>query len=121
MKLTNKDIMEQYPNIRPHLMVPDFMGAFAYCVVGQNPNGARSLVPYIGPALIAFEKHVKGYFSIDHLPQSFGIPDLERVLDAAMELPAIEVLNRMAPDFICLGALTRNIKFMLLREHITQS
>ena len=40
--------------------------------------------------------------------------------DLFIAIPEILALNEMKPDFICLGALSRNVFYDILRSQITQ-
>ena len=119
-KLTNLDISTFYRNKEYWFVRNDFLGAFAYWVVYQSPYDA----PDITEALTAFEEYVarKIYKGI---PKQFTYNELSEFIneDVLESIPAIEKLNhaKKGNDFISLGALARNIFYMLLREYITQS
>jgi len=119
-KLTNKDISEQYIDIELWLMPSDFLGAFAYWVTAQNPNKG---ILEVKPSLLAFKDSIVPAFKNDLLPEKFTYDRLqEYVNDKAFEkIPEILALNEMKPDYIDLGALARNVFYMILREYITQS
>ncbi|MCP4493244.1 MAG: hypothetical protein GY820_38970 [Gammaproteobacteria bacterium] len=139
-KLTNLDISTHYRDREYWFMKSDFLAAFSYWVVAQSPYST----PDIGPALKAFEKYVDVFLipKDRHLPHRFTYEGLsESLTEEAFEtIPEILALNSpkigtggkhifvdrySTPDpdhdFIDLGALSRNIFYMLLRENITQS
>jgi len=133
-RLTNLDISENYRDSEYWFMKSDFMGAFAYWVVAQSPYSS----PDITSALKAFDKYISKYIT-DDMPENFGYEDLSNIIneDALVNVPEILELNerknkregmgfcsrydKPSPDddFIDLGALARNVFYMLLREHIT--
>ena len=134
-KLTNLDISTHYRDREYWFMRSDFLGAFAHWVVAQSPYDA----PDISDALKAFSKYV-GKKINDGVPEKFTYDELSEFLsdDIFESIPAIEKLNHPKIsegvgynnrhnephpdyDFIDLGALARNVFYMLLRENITQS
>ena len=134
-KLTNLDISTHYKDREYWFMRSDFMGAFAYWVVVQSPYDA----PYFTQALKAFEKYVSNHIA-DGMPKQFTYTELSEFIneDIFETIPEINLLNRplissgqdydnryTEPhpnfDFIDLGALARNVFYMILRENITQS
>lgn len=134
-KLTNLDISTHYRDREYWFMRSDFMGAFAYWVVVQSPYDA----PYFTQALKAFEKYVSSHIE-DGIPKQFTYDELDEFIneDIFEAIPEINLLNRPLIssgqaydnrhnkshpnfDFIDLGALARNIFYMVLRENITQS
>jgi len=135
-ELTNHDISTHYRDREYYFMRSDFLGAFSYWVVAQSPYD----VPELTPALKAFEKMVSNKIK-DGIPAKFTYESLKQFIneDIFEVIPEIEILNHpkisegvgyqnrhnelpMNPDydFIDLGALARNVFFMLLRESITQ-
>ena len=134
-KLTNLDISTHYKDREYWFMRSDFMGAFAYWVVAQSPYDA----PYFTQALKAFEKYIANHIE-DGIPKQFTYNELSEFIneDIFETIPEINLLNRPLIssgqaydnrynephpnfDFIDLGALARNVFYMLLRENITQS
>ena len=133
-RLTNLDISTHYRDREYCFMRSDFLGAFAYWVVAQSPYDT----PDISDALNAFSEYVCR--KIDNgMPEKFTYDELNEFLsdDIFESIPEIEKLNhpnisegagynnshnKPHPDydFIDLGALSRNIFYMLLRESITQ-
>jgi len=134
-KLTNLDISTHYKDKEFYFIRSDFMGAFAYWVVSQSPYDA----PDINEALTAFSKHVNERIPED-TPVKFTLDEVKEFIneDVFENIPAIEKLNHRKngregmgfcsrydkphpdDDFIDLGALARNISYMLFRESITQ-
>lgn len=130
MKLTNKDIAENYRDKKYLLMRSDLLGAFVYWIIIQSPYDT----PDITEALIAFNKYISKRFK-DNIPEIFTYDELgkfinEDIFEAIPEIeklnhPKIERVSYNEPhnpdhDFIDLSALARNIFFMLLREYITE-
>jgi hypothetical protein len=118
-RLTNLDISTQHRDIEFYALPSEFSAAFAYWVIVQNPN--RALID-IRLALTAFNHHVLTFFEKPTIPEQFDFARLQGVIneDAFASIPDILALNELKPDFIDLGALARNIFYMILREHITQ-
>jgi len=135
MKLTNRDISENHRDGEYWFMRSNLLGAFAYWVVAQSPYDA----PDISLALTAFGEYVSERVA-DGMPEKFTYDELsDFISDKVFEsIPEIEALNhprvssgpgyenrhqKMHPDydFIDLGALARNVFYMILRESITQS
>lgn len=130
MKLTNRDISENHRKGEYWFMRGDFLGAFAYWVVKQSPYDT----PDILSALQAFGSYVSKRIA-DGQPEKFTYDELSDFISEKVfeSIPEIEVLNypkissgrhkKMHPDydFIDLGALARNVFYMILRESITQS
>ncbi len=134
-RLTNLDIKTHYRDRECWFMMSDFLGAFAYWVVAQSPYHD----PDISSPLSAF----RGYLAFiypDNLPKKFTYEELAMIIhkDVFEAIPAVEALNHpkisegvgyrnrhSEPhpdyDFIDLGALARNVFYMILRENITQS
>ena len=116
-------------------MRSDFLGAFAYWVVAQSPYDT----PDILSPLQAFGAYVSERVA-DGMPKKFTYDELsDFISDKVFEsIPEIEALNhskvssgpgyenrhtKMHPDydFIDLGALARNVFYMILRQSITQA
>ena len=57
------------------------------------------------------------------MPVKFAYEELSEIVnDKVFEsIPEILALNEMKPDFIDLGALARNVFFMILRQYITEA
>jgi len=137
-KLTNLDISTNFRDVDYYFMKSDFMASFAYWVVYQSPYAA----PNITMPLRAWEKYVDVFLTPmgDDIPHKFNYDDLQnKISEKVLEsIPEIEALNHSKnnkrsgivfvtryskpnpdDDFIDLGALARNIFYMLLREYIT--
>ena len=134
MRLTNLDITTNYKDKEFWFMRSDFLGAFAYWAVAQSPYDT----PDITPALKAFNDYISG--KIQSNPVKFTYSELQEFINEKVfeSIPEIEKLNhpkidvgqkinfcdrysqpKPDYDFIDLGALARNIFFMLMRESIT--
>ena len=118
-QLTNRYISINYSDIELYVLPSDFLGAFAYWVVAQNPND--NLID-INPSLLAFKEYVFSQFVNPSIPEKFTFKLLQDIIseDVFEKIPAILDLNKLKPDFIDLSALARNVFYMILREHITQ-
>jgi len=103
-----------------YLLPEDILSAFAYWVTSQNPN--KELIN-ITPALTAYRKHTLLAFPNPKMPEEFNWNSLKALVNSDLfeEIPEILALNELKPDFIDLGALARNVFYMVLREQITQS
>ncbi len=136
-KLTNLDIRTHHKDTNFYLMKSDFLGAFAYWATSQSPYD----VPDITEALNAFDKYISVFIFKGSEVISLTYDKLNALISESVfeTLPQIEKLNHpkidtgsdhmfvsryhsIKPDydFIDLGALARNIKFMIMREYITQ-
>jgi len=135
-KLTNLDISTHYRDRKYYFMKSDFLAAFAYWVVAQSPYAA----PDITAALKAFNEYVEirigddcvEEFTYDELKGFINedvfesIPEIEKLNHAKIEqggfIASSSRYHKTKPDYdyIDLGALARNIVFMLFRESITQ-
>ena len=118
-RLTNLDISTHYSGLEFWALPSEFLGAFAYWVTAQNPN--KQLID-IRLSLSAFDAYIRSFFDNPQIPEMFDYEKLESVIneDALASIPDILELNKLEPDFIGLGALARNMFYMVLREHITQ-
>lgn len=139
-RLTNLDISTHYRDKDFYLMKSDFLGALARWLVTQSPYNS----PDITKALEAFNKHIDTVImpKDNHLPHLFTYDSLSKFInsDVFESIPEIEIFNHskidtnasfvftnrfsnIKPDydFIDLGALARNVFYMLMREYITQS
>lgn len=118
-QLTNLDISMHYRDTKFYALPSEFRGAFAYWVTAQNPN--KALID-MRLSLAAFDTYVLSFFDKPNIPEKFNFERLENMINekAFGSIPDILALNKLKPDFIDLGALARNIFYMILREHITQ-
>ena len=117
-KLTNKDISANFRDIELHLMINDFKGAFVYCVTTQNPFGCNG----IEKATNAYGLFLKNTFSEKESVVKMNYEQIKALVSEAVfeSIPEILELNQTKDDFICLGALSRNVFYMILRNQITQ-
>jgi hypothetical protein len=118
--LTNLDISTHYRDQKFYLFPSSFMSAFAYWVTKQNPN--EGFID-LRPSMIAYKAHVDTFFENPEIPVLFSFDKVKEVVndDIFEKIPEILALNTMKPDFIDLGALARNVFYMVMREYITQS
>ena len=117
--LTNLDISTHYRNQEWYFSLSSFTAAMAYWIVAQNPN--KELID-INLALKNFTTYIASFFKDKNLPERFSYKKLNSIIteENLSNLPEILKLNTLQPDFIDLGALARNVFYMLLRETITQ-
>ncbi len=136
MKLHNIDIAEKHKETEFLLMQSDFMGAFAYWVVVQSPYPT----PDIGEPLKGFYRYISGKVADGEVKKMTQKEIWEVLSDEVFEsIPEVEKLNhakieregfiasssryhktKLDYDYIDLGALARNIGYMLMRQRITQ-
>lgn len=118
-KLTNLDIFNQYKNDSFHLMIDDFKGAFAYWAASLNHNNN----PTIDIPLKAYEEYLtKRYFIKKDTVLNLKYSEIEKITSEEVfcNIPEVLALNEMKPDFISLGAFSRNVFYHILRQQITQ-
>ena len=134
-KLTNLDISTHYRDRVMYLSKSDFLGSFAYWAVSQSPYDA----PDITSALVAWDKYLIDVFPDNHMSVEFTYEKLNSLIteDVFESIPEIEELNHRKngrdgmgfssrfdtpepdDDFIDLGALAKNVFYMIMRESIT--
>lgn len=117
--LHNVDISENYRDQVFHLMLSDFTGAMAYWLVAQESNIDLD----IKKPLDAFTKYLKQkYFRKKDTVKEFTYDQLNNLIDEDLfiAIPELMELNEMEPNFYDLGALARNVFFMICRNCITQ-
>ena len=134
-KLTNLDISTHYRDREYWFMKKDFTSAFAYWVHSQSPYDT----PDTTPAIKAFADYVESFMG--ELVKQFSYEEVSSLIteDILESMPDIAILNERKngregmgfssrygqptpdDDFIDLGALARNVFYMILRENITQS
>ncbi len=117
--LTNRKIADNYKNYKFWIMPSEFIGAFAYWVYYQGKGMEMSFEA----SILAFKDHIYSAFENPNLPQEFSVPDIETLVSeqTLKGIPSVLLLNiNEDNDFIDLGALERNVKFMILRNQITQ-
>ena len=118
-ELTNNDIKRHFKDIELHLMLDDFVSAFSYWIVFQNPNS------YLGveKAIKAYENYLlKNLFKTKNSVEKLNFETIKSFVSSKIfeSIPEIFEFNQSEPDFIDLGALERNIFYMILRLEITQ-
>ena len=121
-KLTNQDISANFGDIKMHLMLNDFRGAMAYWLASQQIN--TSIKMGIDKPLNAFTKYMQQkYFKTESSVIEFTYEQLKNLVseDVFIAIPELMELNEIeGKDFYDLGALSRNVFYMILREQITQ-
>lgn len=119
-KLTKADISANYSNSKFHLMINDFKGAFACWANQQNPNDTYGVVADATQAYVEFLK--RRHFKDKNTVIEMDYKLIEKLTDEDLfiAIPEIMALNEMKPDFIDLGALSRNVFYHILREQISQ-
>ena len=121
-KLTNQDISANFGDIKMHLMLNDFRGAMAYWLASQQIN--TSIKIGIDKPLNAFTKCMQQkYFKTESSVIEFTCEQLKNLVseDVFIAIPELMELNEIeGKDFYDLGALSRNVFYMILREQITQ-
>ena len=121
-KLTNQDISANFRDIKMHLMLNDFRGAMAYWLASQQIN--TSIKIGIDKPLNAFTKYMQQkYFKTESSVIVFTYEKLKNLVseDVFIAIPELMELNEIeGKDFYDLGALSRNVFYMILREKITQ-
>ena len=121
-ELTNQDISANFGDIKMHLMLNDFRGAMAYWLASQQIN--TSIKIGIDKPLNAFTKYMQQkYFKTESSVIYFTYEKLKNLVseDVFIAIPELMELNEIeGKDFYDLGALSRNVFYMILREQITQ-
>jgi hypothetical protein len=119
-QLTNRDIAANYLDDKFHLMIDDFKGAFACWATKQNSNETYGIIADATQAYANFLQ--KKYFKSKDTVVEMDCNLIKRLTDEDLfiAIPEILALNQMKPDFIDLGALSRNVFYHILREQITQ-
>jgi len=136
--LTNLDISTHYRDTDFYFSKSDFLGAFTYWVVVQSPYDT----PDIEDALNAFNMYISVFIfkEDDIVNMKFNkltklisgevfetLPQIEKLnhpkIDTGNDFLFVDRYSNTVPDydFIDLGALARNIVYMLMRDYITQS
>ena len=121
-KLTNQDISVNFGDIKMHLMLNDFRGAMAYWLASQQINTSIKIGIY--KPLNAFTKYMQQkYFITECSVIEFTYEQLKNLVseDVFIAIPELMELNEIeGKGFYDLGALSRNVFYMILREQITQ-
>jgi hypothetical protein len=116
-RLTNRDISETYREHEFWIFRSDILSAFSYWVTSQNRNGT-----FISDKPTeAYSNYITPFFENLKVPQKLSYEKLSEMIDEKIfvTIPEILELNEMEPDFIDLGALARNVFYMVVREQIT--
>lgn len=118
--LYNREISENYQNEKFYLMIHDFRGAMAYWLARQEINTKID----INKPLDAFTKYLKQkYFKTNDTVREFSYEQLNNLIteDLFIAIPELMELNEIeGKGFYDLGALARNVFYMICREQITQ-
>ena len=103
-----------------HLMINDFKGAFVCWATRQNPNETYGVIANATQAYTKFLQ--QRYFKTKDTVVEMDCDLIKKLTDEDLfvAIPEILALNEMKPDFIGLGALSRNVFYHILREQITQ-
>jgi len=120
--LHNNDISANYADRTFTLMLNDFRGAMAYWLASQQIN--TSIKIGVDKPLLAFTKYIQQkYFKTESSVKEFTYKQLENLIseDVFIAIPELMELNEIeGSDFYDLGALARNVFYMICREQITQ-
>ena len=117
--LSNREISVNHRDTVFYLLLSDFRGAMAYWLVSQE----SSIDLDIKKPLDAFTDYlIKCYFHLDGEVIEFTYEKLNALIceNVFSAIPEIMALNEMSPEFYGLGALSRNVFYMICREQITQ-
>jgi len=137
-RLTNLDISTHYKDRSYYLFKKDILSAFSYWLIKQSPYDT----PDITNALKAYDEYLSKTIKWNEdFPSLFTYHTLENIVHEQVfeSIPEIEIFNHakkeidgfMASssrfhktkpdyDYVDLGALARNVFYMILREQITQ-
>ena len=121
-RLTNMIISGKFSGESFHLMINDFRCAFAYWAMRQSLF-CESNHPRVMAAVDAFTKFLqRRYFKNEEDVVKFDYANLEKIVseDIFIAIPEVMALNETRPHFIDLGALARNVFYMIVRDQITQ-
>ena len=120
--LYNNEISANYRDMKFTLMLNDFRGAMAYWLASQQIN--TSIKIGVDKSLLAFTKYMQQkYFKNLETVKEFTYDQLENLIteDVFIAIPELMELNEIeGSDFYDLGALARNVFYMICREQITQ-
>ena len=136
--LTNKDISDQFRDTEFYLMKGELLGTLASFLIQQSPYDT----PNITKALKGYNKFLSAKFDTDEKVVCFSYEELSKYIsdDVFESIPEIEIFNHSKKDtgkdfialssrfhktkadydFVCLGALARNVFYDICRSHITQ-
>lgn len=120
-KFCNAQLSKDYrgKDIEFWLFPTDLTAALAYWIVKQNNNED---VKVIDKAVGAYHKFlIDDWREINIMfPHKFMYEQIAELTSEKifMAIPEIRVLNDGKPDFIDLGALSRNVFYMIIREQV---
>jgi len=117
--LTNRDISNDYRNYKFYLLPSDFISSFSYWVYYQ---GSKMEMDF-SKSIKAYSNHVELFFKNKEVPEEFDMDRIQLLVkeDVFGSIPEVLKLNKNNDkDFIDLGALERNVKYMIARDQITQ-
>ena len=118
--LTSREISESFMNETFYLMLGDFTGAMAYWLAG---NQHRAKIDIDKPIKAFSEYLQQKYFTTHDTVKEFTYEQLNVLIseDVFITIPELLELNQIpSKDFYDLGALARNVFYMICREQITQ-
>ena len=120
--LTNRDISEQYRDIKLYLTISDFTGAFACWATRQiTKHKDYSLISSATQSYFNFLS--QRYFTDVETVREMDYELISKLTDEDIfiAIPEVMRLNEIeGSDFVCLGALSRNVFYHILRDKITQ-
>lgn len=120
-KLTNLDISKQYKDLIIYAMKHEFIGAFACWVIRQNEEGQDLNLCF--KAVEAYSKWLKAKFPSSGTIKKLNTKQVQNLTSVKVfeSIPEILALNQIEGNgMVALGALSNNVYFQILREHITQ-
>lgn len=117
-KLNNKDIREIYFDKEMYLSINELLSAFSYWIVYQNYYIEKG----VDKAIKAYKEFLETKFTEENPIIKLSPEELKAYVseDLFASIPEIFKLNQTKPNFIDLGALSRNVFYMILRLEITQ-
>ena len=120
-RLTNKDIADNYLGTDLYLSISDFKGAFACWATRQDESRNYDLV---AKAIKAYSDYLLKVEYFSEYQVVYMTTEKLRLLTSEgvfKSIPEVLALNEIeGKDFVCLGALSRNVFYHILREYITQ-
>lgn len=120
-RLTNSDISDNYNDQLFYLMLSDFTGAMAYWLAAYQHKSNIS----IDKPLKSFSEYMQRmYFQRHDIVTVFTYKQLKTLIseEVFITIPELLELNQIPTEyFYDLGALARNVFYMICREQITQT
>ena len=121
--LTNSDISRHYRDFEFHLCVNDIASAMQYWLNVQGKQMADKHLLYV--AGLEYEKHLlKYHFNNNNSFRVFTYHQLEDLISLPnfTKVEALVNVNQRpeGEDFIDLGALARNVRYMVMRLQIVE-